>query len=451
MFKFWFRHLVVFILFNFISCFYHLILFAAHIEIIQFKIDPKRQSKFNTAYVKFKEEGISQSAPKGKVESLRLSDMKDFTLLDSISFEKLQKGINNIKHSAILISAAGQANRLAKQLGKKVPKALIKMNDGLAYDTGGPGITFLEFQLNQVVELAKVFNIDVPVIIWTSETTHKEIVSFLKSNKFFGIKNLIILGFQENVYGLQSGSFQEQRQMDPIGLGHGEVFRALKYAKFRIENSNTEISVADYLTTMGITHVLFTNIEGAIGINPLTFAQINISDDMSVFVVPKLRGDSGGGAYRLYKTANQFSLVIIEDMDKPSEVPAAEDFNTNSIIFRLDILKRYPEILELPISFEQDKEVINQQGERFKVTLGKTCIAQATYFLKKVAIIKGPRLETSNNTYTIYEHMKNLEQIQANAPKVLNVHNSFLINQIFRKVLEFVPRQMNCAKSFVLE
>ncbi len=335
--------------------------------------------------------------------------------------EDLELGFAAMEKSALVLLAGGRASRLAQELSRPCPKALIDMKSGVPFDEAPPdGTTYLEFHFRQVARMRSAMRRELPVLVWTSDETHDEIVKFLSRKNYFGLASqTMVANIQElaPIFDL-AGREINLPGVPQIGLGHGEIFSVLARPHVR-----------RWLQMFGVERVMTTNVEGAVAFAPHSFvAHARGRPSLfTVFVVPKTHEDLAGGFLREIREIHSGGSTILGPW-RPQIMESVEegnsglvdghDFSTNTMIFDLNQTLAAVQEIDLPIAVEERQK----DGRRY--LQGKSGQAAAMFFLpsEEVRVVRGSR-----GRYLDYADQKNHNAIKSNGPRVLQASLNYFL------------------------
>lgn len=320
----------------------------------------------------------------------------------------LQRATYLMKESALVIFAGGEATRLSKGLGVKTAKALIGMRTGTVqkkHSLTDP--TFLDWHILQSIWASEYLKADqiLPLVFYTSDATHQEIVEYLKKSEWRKRHpNILVANIQRfaPVFNQTTKTALPAEHIRQIGFGHGEIFDAL-----------ARPSVSLWLAKHGVKRIMTSNIEGALGYSPLAFSTHFQRPDAvyTAFLVETSQSDQAGGFLRKVRPRGalvpyRLSIVeVVEEGKKP--LPRGRLFSTNSAIFELEPLLSLAERHPPEIAVEEKEQTL-KDGSVMKILRGKT---------GQSAIID--RFPTSSNAefvivarHLAYATMKDLDEIR---------------------------------------
>ena len=233
--------------------------------------------------------------------------------------------------TAVLLVAGGQGSRL----GFPKPKGMFPI---------GPvtGKSLFQIHAEKVLALTRRYNITIPYLVTTSDTTHDTIEQFFKENKWFGLKKEHVVLFCQPSFptvDLDNGKLLLQTKhclaMSPDG--HGGILQALFQA-----------GIFDQLQSQGIELLFFHQVD-----NPLvqvcdaSFVGLHLMENAEVST-KTVRKQQASDRVGLIAQSDR-KMVIVEYSDLPEAIANQRDQegqlqfwtgNTAIHLFQLAFLNR---------------------------------------------------------------------------------------------------------------
>ncbi|MFH1727707.1 MAG: UTP--glucose-1-phosphate uridylyltransferase [Pseudomonadota bacterium] len=279
---------------------------------------------------------------------------KDFNnFVESIKSGEFSKASNIVKGKISLPDFASlfncqNADPEKKEKYSKIGiNALIKgelacaiMNGGMATRFGGvvkglvpvyDGLTFLEIKLQSFCNIAKKYEIKLPVYLMNSFSTDNDTLEFLEKKGYFNNKYLDIKCFNQSISLRlnQDGSMFYDSCSNPIFFtpGHGDFSIMFKKS-----------GMFDDFSKKGCKYLFLSNVDNLVAtLDPLIVgSHINSCKAITCESVEKLEKDAGGAPVIVNDR-----LQILEDFRFPegfdkTKIPI---FNTNTFIFSKSVFE----------------------------------------------------------------------------------------------------------------
>jgi len=302
---------------------------------------------------------ITETAPSEKKEAFR-DEMSSFSGLFGRFLQEVGPSLNWNRMEKLPDGAVKDYGELKTPTDKDQIKSMlnklvvVKLNGGLGTSMGCHGpksvipvrndLTFLDLTVQQIENLNKTYNANVPLVLMNSFNTDDDTEKIVRKYK----------GFQVNIYSFNQSCFPRisRDSLLPVARryevednmeawyppGHGDFYESFQKSGLlkQFINEGREYLFLSNIDNLGATIDLGI-------LNRLVGAKDDVCHEFVMEVTDKTRADVKGGTLIQYE--NKLRLLEIaqvpnEHVDEFKSVKTFKFFNTNNIWAKLDAIER---------------------------------------------------------------------------------------------------------------